>query len=190
MAGATAVYGLPFPDALDAPCDFPEEWCAFTGAAQTVLERFEAGAQRVVPAIPIAKVVLSQPATAPEGVPIAFDTVSLDTAGWTDFDANNQVITITRAARYSIVATALVARGGTANAGFVMSVNGALDATVEALDRNVVGVEIGITVQTDAQTVTAGTQLSLVVFRNGAVGDIQVNFASLSVFWVADVETP
>ena len=124
MTALTPVYGLPYPDALDAPCDFPEDWCAFTAAVDGVLDRFELGAQRVIPAIPIAKVMITSQVVIAEGAAFPWDTVAVDTAGWTDFDADNRIITVSRSARYSTVVAVILAPTGVANSSYLLFCNG------------------------------------------------------------------
>jgi len=188
VTALTPVYGLPYPDALDAPCDFPEDWCAFTVAVDGVLDRFELGAQRVIPAIPIAKVMITSQVVVPEGAAFPFDTVAVDTAGWTNFDADNRIITVSRTARYSVVGAAILAPSGTANSSYMLFFNGISNNDVEALCRNTQ--DIGITSQSEAQTISAGTDVAMFVTRNGSSGSITIRSASLTVFWHADEERP
>lgn len=188
MTALTPVYGLPYPDALDAPCDFPEDWCAFTVAVDGVLDRFELGAQRVIPAIPIAKVMITSQVVIAEGAAFPWDAVAVDTAGWTDFDADNRIITVSRTARYSVVGAAILAPTGVANSSYILSFTGVSNNDVEALCRNTQ--DIGITTQTEAQTLTAGTDVAMFVIRNGSAGNITIRSASLTVFWHADEERP
>jgi hypothetical protein len=186
----TPVYGLPYPDALDAPCDFPEGWCAFTVAVDAVIDRFEIGAQRVIPAIPIAKVTLTEPVTIAAGEFIPWDTVAIDTAGWTNFDADNRVITVSRQARYSVLGAALVGPSGVANSSYVMFIDNVLFSDPDYLDRNIAGVDIGITSQNNSDDITAGTEISMNIIRSGSSGTIPLQSASLTVFWHADEERP
>lgn len=188
MTSVTPVYGLVYPDALDAPCDFPADWCAFTASADAVLDRFELGAQRVLPAIPIAKVMITTAVTIAEGAAFPWDAVAVDTAGWTDFDADNRIITVSRTARYSVVGAAILAPTGTANSSYILSFTGVTGNDVEALCRNTQ--DIGLTSQTEAQTVTAGTDVAMFVIRNGSAGAVTIRSASLTVFWHADEERP
>jgi hypothetical protein len=184
----TPVYGLEYPNALDAPCDFPEDWCTFVEDVDAVLDRFELGASRVLPAIPIAKVQVTTPVLVPEFQAIPFDTVSLDTAGWTDFDTNNKIITVSRTARYTVCAAVNVATQGTINSTWSMLVGGGFSSIVDALDRN--SNDIGITMQSTG-TLSQGAQLSLFMLAGvGIPAGYTVSFASLSVYWHADTERP
>ena len=188
MSSFTPVYGLEYPDALDAPCDFPEDWCTFTADVDAVLDRFELGASRVLPAIPIAKVQVTTPVLVPEFQAIPFDTVSIDTAGWTDFDTNNKIITVSRTARYTVCAAVNVAPQGLINSTWAMQVQGGTFSFVQALDRN--SNDIGITAQSTG-TLTSGTDLSLFMLAGIAIpAGYTVSFASLAVYWHADTERP
>jgi hypothetical protein len=186
----TPVYGLEYPNALDEPCDFPEDWCAFTAGVDAVVDRFEAGASRVLPAVPIAKVMVTSPVTLAAGQAFPWDTVAIDTAGWTNFDEDNRIITVSRTARYSVLGSALIGPSGTANSSYVLFINNVLFTDPDYLDRNVVGVNIGITTQNDSGEIAAGTQLSMFVIRSGSSGTIPLQSASLTVFWHADEERP
>ena len=59
---------------------------------------------------------------------------------------------------------------------------------MEALCRNTQ--DIGITLETEVQTIAAGTQITSLAFRNGSSGDITIRSASLTVFWHADEVRP
>lgn len=184
--GVTPVYGLDYPDALDAPCDFDTDWCTFTDSIETILDRMELGAQRVLPAIPIAKVRLTEQTVVPEGSAIPWDTLSVDTPGWTNFDVNNQIITISRAARYSVSAYALMAPQGVVNASYLTTIAGFSYLSMEALDRNTS--DVGITVKAESLPLSAGQLITMAISRSGSIGDITIRVAGLTVFWHADTE--
>lgn len=190
MTSLTPVYDLPFPDALDAPCDFPEDWCAFTVAVDAVLDRLELGAQRVIPAIPIAKVMITEPVTLTAGQAFPWDTVAIDTAGWTNFDEDNRILTVSRTARYSVLGAALVGPSGLANSSYVLFIDNVLFTDPDYLDRNIAGVNIGITTQNDSDEIAVGTEISMNIIRSGSSGTIPLQSASLTVFWHADEERP
>lgn len=44
----TANFALPYPGALDEPCDFAQDWCAFTDATSTVLAGLQAVAIAII----------------------------------------------------------------------------------------------------------------------------------------------
>lgn len=188
MTSFTPVYGLEYPDALDAPCDFPQDWCTFVAGVDAVLDRFELGASRVLPAIPIALIQVTTPVLVPEFEPVPFDTVSLDTAGWTNFDTNNRIITVTRTGRYTVCATANVAPQGVVNTTWSLLIGGGTFPAVDALDRNTF--DIGITAQSTG-TLTQGVELSMFMLAGSSIpGGYTVQRASLSVYWHADTERP
>lgn len=185
MTVFTPVYGLEYPSALDAPCDFPEQWCAFTEDVEAVLGRFELGASRVLPAIPVAKVQVTEQVVVPEFAAIPFDTVSLDTAGWTDFDNNNRIITVPRTARYTVTANFTVATQGSLNSTWSLLVANGPMSIVNALDRN--ANDISISAQTTG-TIAAGNELSLLALAGVTIASYTVWSASLAVYWHADTE--
>lgn len=190
MTSFTPVYALPYPNALDEPCDFPEDWCAFTDAVDGVLDRFELGAQRVVPAIPVAQVRITSSVVVAENTAFSWDTVSVDTAGWTNFDADNQVITISRTGRYSAVGSAIFAPTGVTNSGILLMISSTIATSTDYLDRNVANTDIGIVTAAEANTINAGTQVGMSFVRTNAGGALNLNAASLTVFWHADTERP
>lgn len=185
MTTDTPVYGLTYPNALDAPCDFPEQWCAFTADVEEVLVRFELGASRVLPAIPVAKVMVTETIEVPEFEVIPFDTVSIDTAGWTNFDVNNQIITVPRTARYTVCANFIVSTQGVLNSDWSLLVNGGVFSFVTTLDRN--NNDIGITAQ-GTGTINAGTEVSLSALAGTTITTYRIQSASLAVYWHADTE--
>lgn len=186
MTSFTPVYGLEYPNALDAPCDFPEDWCTFVADVEAVLDRFELGASRVLPAIPIALIQVTEPVLVPENEAVPFDSVSLDTAGWTEFDTNNRIITVTRTGRYTVCATANVATQGVVNSTWSLQVSGGTFQFVEALDRN--AFDVAITAQATG-TITDGTQVSMFMIASTSIpAGYTVQRASLAVYWHADTE--
>lgn len=186
MTSFTPVYGLEYPNALDAPCDFPEQWCEFAADVEAVLDRFELGASRVLPAIPIAKVQVTESVVVPEFAAIPWDTVSIDTAGWTNFDANNQIITIPRTARYTVSATAIVTPQGVTNSTWTMFVNAGVFQFVDTLERP--GSDISLSAQATG-TISAGTDVSMFMLAGTSIpAGYRIVTASLSVYWHADAE--
>jgi hypothetical protein len=186
VTSSTPVYGLEYPNALDEPCNFPEDWCEFTADVDAVLARFELGASRVLPAIPIAKVQVTEQVVVPELVAVPFDTVSIDTAGWTNFDVNNQVISIPRTARYTVCATATVATQGVVNSTWTLQVNGGTFQFVEALDRN--ANDVAISAQATG-TISAGAEVALFMLAGTSLPNgYTLRSASLAVYWHADTE--
>lgn len=104
MPNTTANFALPYPNGTDDPCDFAAQWCDFTAAVNEVLDGFQATIDRTVPTIPAAQMRATTTRTYNAALDtfVTFDTVTFDTAGWTDFDANPRVITTDRAAVFNL----------------------------------------------------------------------------------------
>jgi hypothetical protein len=144
------------------------------------------GASRVVPAIPVAKVLVTEPVLVPEFQAVPFDAVSIDTAGWTNFDTNNKIITVSRTARYTVTAAAIVSPQGVVNSTWAVQVNAGVFQFVEALDRN--SFDVGIVAQATG-LITAGTQVSMFMLAGVAIpAGYTMQRASLAIYWHADVE--
>lgn len=111
MTSNTVNFNLPFPDGSDAPCDFSAQWCEFTQALDSVFGRFETSVNRTVPLIPLASMRVSAAVTLPAFSNIPYDTVVLDTAGWTAVDVNNTMISPDMAGVLSMSTSALFAPG-------------------------------------------------------------------------------
>ena len=123
----TPLMGLPYPGPGDAPCDFDEQWCQFTGAIDAVFDKWEAGLSRAYPAIPAAKMLLTEITPIQNFNPIPFTEVEFDTAGMTQMDADPYGITCRRAGRYTVAAFLAedTASGGAgAQAALVISILG------------------------------------------------------------------
>ncbi|HSJ76766.1 MAG TPA: hypothetical protein VK899_11420, partial [Gemmatimonadales bacterium] len=86
MTVLTPNFSLPVPGPLDAPCDFPQQWCDFTDGVQTVLDGFETMADRTNPVVPLAKMQLLNTVNLLETSTVPFDTLTLNNAGMVDFD--------------------------------------------------------------------------------------------------------
>lgn len=191
MTSFTPVYAMPYPDALDEPCDFAEDWCAFTAAADAVLDRFELGAQRVLPAVPVAVVAVTEQSTVLDGIGVSFDTVFSDTAGWTNFDANTQTITVSRAGRYTVNGAVTVGSTFVVNSTISLLIRApGVIAQMTALDR-VFG-NIGINTGREVVTLDAGTPVSMIVqwSTSTPTATLPLFSAALSVIWHADEERP
>lgn len=100
----TALMKLPFPGPGDAPCDFDEDWCGFTGAIDALFDKWEAGLNRAYPAIPAAKMLLTEITPIQNFNPIPFTEVEFDTAAMTNMDGDPYGITCQRAGRYTLSA--------------------------------------------------------------------------------------
>lgn len=100
MPNTTANFALPYPNSLDAPCDFAEQWCDFTDAVEAVLAGFQESVDRTYPVVPMAQLRQTEQtayASDTNSVALDYDTVSFDTAGFVDFDASSNEITVDRA---------------------------------------------------------------------------------------------
>jgi len=80
MTATTTNFALPYPTALDRPCDFASQWCDFTDALQTVIDGFQTVIDRTNPVIPIARMMVTTPVDVASNGEIPFDTLSVDTA--------------------------------------------------------------------------------------------------------------
>lgn len=186
MTAFTPNFNLPYPSALDEPCDFAQQWCDFTAAVNTVATRFETTVNRTIPAIPMARMTLTVPITILTGGTIPFDSVSVNTAGWIDFDTSNTDIVTDRAGYFVVTASVLVQT--TAVAGTVLSISGntGLARNDSQLDRNTSSLGLCISYITNPTTPQAH---NILVTRSGT-GNIQINAAVFSVAWHADTATP
>lgn len=120
MPTCTPVYGLPYIQGSDRPCDQSDTWCEFATAIDDALTRLDAIVDRTVDTIPQAQVRMTlprtQPANAGGGTPqfIPFDTVDADTADMVDLTASPFTITLPRHGVYFVYYTV---EGTTAGAG-------------------------------------------------------------------------
>jgi hypothetical protein len=178
--------GFPYPGPGEAPCDFDEDWCQFTGALDTTMDRWEAGLNRAYPAVPAAKLLQTEAVTIIGDQPIPMSEVVLDTAGMTNLDADPYGITIVRSAIYTVWGTLIEtdASGG-AGAQSVLRVSFLESNTVLVLGAG----EYRNVVYWPAVSLTEGTRLVLQSFLSGQ--NIRTGrLASLAVFWHSDVVRP
>jgi hypothetical protein len=196
MPVLTPNYSLPVPGALDEPCDFPEQWCAFTDATQAVLDGFEAIANRTNPWVPVAKMELRTTVTIPADSAIPFDTLTLNNAGMVDFDNNNTSIIINRPGRFFAVLNVLFAFSTVANsyfnAQFLPSGSGSITRTL-SLDHNLnigainVGSTLSAVIYVTTPPVVYRTNIELI---GAGAAATTIDLAALSLFWFADGATP
>lgn len=186
MTAFTPNFALPYPDALDEPCDFAQDWCGFTDAVNAVATRFENTINRTVPVIPMARMSLTVPITILNNGDIPFDSVNVNTANWIDFDASQTEIVPDRAGFFVVSANALV--GTTTVLGTVITIklDGSSLHTDNQIDR--FSSSIGVTVSR-IQQITTPAPLSVEIARSTA-GSLTINAASFSVWWHADTATP
>lgn len=104
MATCTPVYGLPYAEGDDPPCDIGETLCAFADAVEAELDRLDAVVERTVDTVPIVQLRLTAPftftTTTNTTVTIPFDTIDVDTAEMADLTLSPYQITLPRGGRY------------------------------------------------------------------------------------------
>jgi len=183
----TPSFGLPYPDILDEPCDFAQDWCAFTDAVNAVATRYEATINRTVPTIPMARMTLTSSVTIFNTGLVPFDSVSVNTAGWIDFDASNTDIVPDRAGFFVLNSNLLLATTGVLGAVATMQF-GDLISQDNQIDRASSG--IGLTLARVHQ-VTTPLPLNVRVQITGAgATSVTIGSGSFSVWWHADTATP
>jgi hypothetical protein len=182
----TPNFGLPYPDALDEPCDFAQDWCAFTDAVNVAATRFENTVNRTVPVIPMARMTLTSSVTIVNTSLIPFDSVSVNTAGWIDFDASNTDIVPDRAGFFVLSANALVQTTGILGAVITLQFDDLSAIQDNQIDRFSSG--IGLTLAKIQQITTPGP-LNVRLQTTGG-GNVTIGKASFSVWWHADTATP
>lgn len=184
----TPNFSLPYPDALDEPCDFAQDWCAFTDAVNAVATRYENTVNRTVPTIPMARMTLTSPVTIVNTGLVPFDSVSVNTAGWIDFDTSNTDIVPDRAGFFVLNANLLVQTTGILGAVATVSTGNISALQDNQIDR--FSSSIGLTVAR-VQQVTTPAPINVRVQVSGAGATaITVNAGSFSVWWHADTATP
>lgn len=184
----TPNFALPYPGPLDAPCDFAQQWCELSDAFQTVLDTFTAVTDRTVPAIPIAQLTLTAPVTTENLIDIPFDTISLDTAGWVDFDANRTAIRVNRAGIYVVHGRCETI--SVAGAQFYsMFVQADLTNTITSDTQQYNAVATLGLMGAALHVITTPTSYAMAMSTSAATS-ITVQRAALTVFWHADRATP
>lgn len=186
----TPLMGLPYPNGLDAPCDFDDDWCTFTAALDAVFTKFDSGLQRSYPAIPIAVVQLTSTITILNFNPVPWDTVTIDTAGMTDLDADPYGIVLPRSGRYTAAAYLQQNTAPGVNTQSQMTIQGFPERNVDniILDRGA-----GVTYYNNCyQAVisgTEGTRLALTTFVSGFPTRTALG-GWMAVYWHSDSERP
>lgn len=189
----TPLMGLPYPNGLDAPCDFDDDWCAFTSALDEVFTKFESGLQRSYPAIPIAILQITAPITILNFNPIPFDTVTVDTANMTDLDADPYAIVIPKSARYTAAAALRQNPSGGTNIQSVLTIananvaNGGIDNTIN--DRGAGATVYYNNVFFPVFDALEGDRITLTTFVSGFPTRTAVN-GWLAIYWHSDTERP
>lgn len=186
MTAFTPNFALPYPTALDEPCDFAQQWCDFTDAANAVATRFETTVNRTTSVIPMARMTLTVPVVILNGGLVPFDSVSVNTAGWIDFDNSNTDIFPDRAGFFVISANVLVQTTFSLGTVISLQVPAASQFQDNQIDR--ASSSIGLTLGRMLQ-ITTPIPLSVQISRS-TVGNLQINAAQFSVWWHADTATP
>ena len=185
----TPLMGLHYPGPGDAPCDFDDDWCTFTGDIDAVFDKWEAGLNRTLPAVPAAVLLLTTAAAAPVTIlnfnPVPFTEVVLDTAGMTSLDADPYGITIRISGRYTVAAYTEQDTSGSVDAQSSISA-GPISNII--LDRGA-GVQYYNNAYTAVVDLTEGTRVTLTTFVSPAPTRI-CRGAWLAVVWHSDTERP
>lgn len=193
MPLTTPVLGLPYPGPGDEPCDFDEQWCAFTDAVEARLTVLDEAIARTNPVVPAA---LLHQTTDREVLPdasIPFDAVLLDTARMTDIDADPYHIYIPRTGRYTITAWTDQETAGINNSPlFLSGVNyngGQGTYMAEVLDRlGSVSYRFGI--YQSVVSATEGDRWSLLQSSMNMTVPRTIFESWFSVVWHSDTEVP
>lgn len=192
MPNLTPNFGLPYPGPGDAPCDFPQQWCDFTDAIDTILDGFQVTIDRTVPVIPVA--LLQQPSAqfVVNGGAVPFSTLLVDTAGMVDMDSNPYQITIRRTGRYTVAGGMLCPTETPAfPPAFIGITIDEPSIQFSTFDYAYPGPNniIHMNASVPVATLNAGESVQLMLNR-GSVGNFQVDAAWLGVFWHSDTEVP
>lgn len=106
MATCTPLYGLPYAEGSDPPCDIDETLCEFAAAVEAQLDALDAVVDRTTDTLPMAQVKLTTPFTITSigntTATVPFDTISFDTANFVELAENAYQATLPRAGRYQV----------------------------------------------------------------------------------------
>ncbi len=186
---ATANFGLPYPGALDEPCDFAQDWCAFTDASQVVLDGFQTIADRVYPVQPVAKLDLTTTTFVTNNTVVPFDTVTINNAGYIDFDVSNSVITVNRPGQFIAIFNATVQSTLVANARFLADWGASAQSFGLSHELDIGNTLVGFVANARYSFAFTPNDIYVSLSSTAAV-PIEVRQASLSVFWHSDRTTP
>lgn len=196
MTVLTPNFSLPVPGPLDAPCDFPQQWCDFTDGVQTVLDGFETIANRTNPVVPLAKMQLLNTVNLLETSTVPFDTLTLNNAGMVDFDTSNTTIVIKRPGRFFAVFNALFVASAASNTYFEAQLlptgAGVINQTT-AIDDNFCFnslINVGSTLSAVLYVTSPPVNVRVIVQIIGASENVLIDLASFSLFWFADRGAP
>lgn len=196
MPVLTPNFSLPVPGPLDAPCDFPAQWCDFTNSVQTVLDGFETIADRTNPVVPLAKMQLLNTVNLVETSTVPFDTLTLNNAGMVDFDTSNTTMVIKRPGRFFAVFNALFVASTASNTYFEAQLlptgAGVINQTT-AIDDNFCFsnlINVGSTLSAVLYVTSPPVNVRVIVQIIGASENVLIDLASFSLFWFADRGAP
>lgn len=196
MTVLTPNFSLPVPGPLDAPCDFPQQWCDFTNGVQTVLDGFETIANRTNPVVPLAKMQLLNTVNLLETSTVPFDTLTLNNAGMVDFDTSNTTMVIKRPGRFFAVFNALFVASVASNTYFEAQLlptgAGVINRTT-AIDDNFCFnslINVGSTLSAVLYVTSPPVNVRVIVQVIGASENVRIDLASFSLFWFADRGAP
>lgn len=188
MTALTPNFSLPYPTALDEPCLFAQQWCEFTEAMQGVFDGLDSTINRTVDVIPIARLQVTSPITLVSGEPIPFDTLSVNTANWVDFDASRSEVTVNRAGRFVHNLNIIpVPTGNTANT-LLVSILGSGNTTDSQTDfgPNPMGFNVEVLYSISVPTVYHARLTN----AEPSILTVTINEATYSIWWHADTATP
>lgn len=193
MTASTTNFNLPYPDSTDAPCDFAQQWCEFTDAIDVIFDRFQATLDRTVPMIPITVMRVTEQIVSTVSYNIPYDTLVIDSAGWTAVDVDSTMISPDMAGVLSFHVSVLHAQAAAPGAAMVDPV----DSTGTLTEPN-----LPFKDQMDMNTCPVGIPLELaVMFSNGiwvpgfsgirnqtlsTVSPFTLQQASYAIYWHAD----
>lgn len=186
----TAHYALPYPGALDEPCDFAQDWCAFTAATQLVLDDFQTTADRVFPVQPVAKMEVTTNTIIVNDSIVPFDTVTFSNAGWIDFDASNTTITVNRPGYFIATFNAFMQTSFVANSRFQTRFGLAPVSEQDSWELDLATTSVAFCSTALYQSGSASMDIYIELSSSAAVANIEIQYASLSVYWHADEATP
>lgn len=188
----TANFALPYPGALDEPCDFAQDWCAFTDAAAAVQADLQAIADRIYPVQPVAKLDLTVATTITRNSIVPFNTVSINNAGYIDFDVSSSTITVTRTGRWVAVFDAFMTSTGVANSRFFCEFESTPSSLGQSQELDLGGgASVGFAANAMYNTTLVPFDVYVVMDSSAlAVATLQIQRASLAVYWHADGAAP
>lgn len=186
----TPNFALPYPGALDEPCDFAQDWCAFTDAAAAVLADFQATADRVYPVEPVAKMELNTVTTITRNSVVPFDSVTVNNAGYVDFDASSSTITVKRQGRFIAVFDAFMQTTFVANSRFLVDFDVAPSTLGQSQELDLATSSVAFCANAMYVTSTPPIDIYVVLDSTAAVATLEIQYASLAVYWHSDGVAP